>query len=215
MIRRGQKVPVLRAKRGAIPRPDGLDDLVKIALRTERQLHRVVEAAATETLDVGAVGPATPDARSKPVQPLPLAGLDPVTMPAIGPVVTTIRPKKRAVDIAAIAVEFKSRSVARCVDRPCRGPGSALCANLTIERPWAIAQQHLTSGWHNSTPFHLPAVLLHLPCPLCRGTIMNHISIGLLSENLQPLNCTYRARIQVAKEALQAIRWANSDFATR
>src|SRR5262249_34237054 len=77
----------------------------QVAGGCERQLDRVVEAAATKTLDLGSVGATAPDARGKPFEHLALARLDLVAVAAVGPVQAALRPQEWPVDIATVTVE--------------------------------------------------------------------------------------------------------------
>src|SRR5207253_1908905 len=78
-----------------------------LAGRQEGQLDGVVEPAAAETLDVAPVGAAAPDPRGEALEPLSLAGLHLVAVPAVGPVESTVGPEEGPVNVAAVAVEVE------------------------------------------------------------------------------------------------------------
>src|SRR4051812_19838872 len=91
-----------RVARPLVHRADGVAGL------GEGDLHRIVEAAAAEPFDAGAVRPAPPDARRQTFERFAVARLELVAVPAIGPVEHAVGTEEWTVNVAAVAVETEA-----------------------------------------------------------------------------------------------------------
>src|SRR5262249_46308187 len=80
-----------------------------LAVGSEGNFDWIIEAAAAQALDIGAVDPAAPDAGGQAFQDPAIPGLDRVAVAAIGPVQSAIGSEEGAVNVAPVAVEAKAR----------------------------------------------------------------------------------------------------------